>query len=92
MLTSKGRDLFYHIWEREGSSHYYEIDFLTSQKTKLIPMEVKSSATGKHESISKFCEKYSEYVDQAYLVSQKDVKDDGKMKCIPVYMLPFVFE
>ena len=30
MITSTGRELYYHTWEKKGSTHYYEIDFLIS--------------------------------------------------------------
>ena len=38
-------------------SHYYEVDFLLSSKTKIVPLEVKSSGLGKHESITVFQKK-----------------------------------
>ena len=27
MITATGRQLFYHTWEKKGSTHYYEVDF-----------------------------------------------------------------
>ena len=32
MIAASGRELFYHTWEKNGSTHYYEVDFLISQK------------------------------------------------------------
>ena len=46
-----GRKLYYYTWKKEGSTHYYEVDFLIPDKSKIIVFEVKSSVTGKHESI-----------------------------------------
>ena len=30
MIAASGRELYYHTWEKNGSTHYYEVDFLTS--------------------------------------------------------------
>ena len=92
MITSTNRASYYHTWEKKNSTHYYEVDFLLRDKTKLVPLEVKSSATKKHESIDAFCEKYSKQVSQAILLSQKDVRKDNNLKFLPIYMLPFILE
>ena len=92
MITATGRSAYYHTWEKENSTHYYEVDFLLQDKDKLLPLEVKSSATKKHESIDVFCKKYSQYVSQAILLSQKDVGKDNDLNLKPIYMLPFIME
>ena len=92
MITATGRSAYYHTWEKENSTHYYEVDFLLQDKAKLLPLEVKSSATKKHESIDVFCKKYSQYVSQAILLSQKDVGKDNDLNLKPIYMLPFIME
>lgn len=91
MLTAKNRELYYHTWRKENSTHSYEIDFLITRKDKVIPIEVKSSSVKKHESIDEFVRKYSKYVGERYLVSQKDVSSDGMLKLRPIYMVPFLF-
>ena len=92
MITATGRSAYYHTWEKENSTHYYEVDFLLQDKAKLLPLEVKSTATKKHESIDAFCKKYSQYVSQAILLSQKDVGKDNNLNLKPIYMLPFIME
>ncbi len=92
MITSTNRASYYHTWEKKNSTHYYEVDFLLQDKTKIVPLEVKSSATKKHESIDAFCKKYSKQVSQAILLSQKDVRKDNNLKFVPIYMLPFILE
>ncbi|MCR5686339.1 MAG: AAA family ATPase [Lachnospiraceae bacterium] len=92
MITAAGRSAYYHTWQKENSTHYYEVDFLLQDKAKLLPLEVKSSATKKHESVDAFCKKYSQYVSQAILLSQKDVGKDNGLKLKPIYMLPFIME
>ena len=89
-IAATDRDLYYHTWEKEGSTHYYEVDFLLSSGTKVKALEVKSSGTGKHESINKFREKYSKVIGDTYIVSQKDVSRDGNLKYKPVYMIDFL--
>lgn len=92
VIAGSDRALYYHTWEKENSSHYYEVDFLLSSKTKIVPIEVKSSGIGKHESITEFQKKYSKQVINQVLLSQKDVGNDEMLKLYPVYMLPFILE
>ena len=54
MIAASGRELYYHTWNKKGSSHYYEVDFLVSDGSKIKVFEVKSSGIGKHESINEF--------------------------------------
>ena len=90
MLSAAGRDLYYHTWEKENSTHYYEIDFLFSEGTKISAVEVKSSGTGKHESITEFKRRFSGSVKTCYLLSQKDTGADGDLKMKPLYLAPFL--
>ena len=92
LISSADRKLYYHTWEKENSSHYYEVDFLLSSKIKIVPLEVKSSGLGKHESITVFQKKYSKHVADQILLSQKDIGNAGMLKLYPVYMLPFILE
>lgn len=92
VIVASDRALYYHTWEKENSSHYYEVDFLLSSKTKIVTIEVKSSGIGKHESISEFQKKYSKQVSNQFLLSQKDVGNLEMLKLYPVYMLPFILE
>ena len=92
MIAAAGRELFYHTWEKEGSTHYYEVDFLISDKSKIAAFEVKSSGTGKHESIDEFAKKYSSNVDHRYLLSQKDVEAEGTLLKKPFYLTPFLVQ
>ena len=85
-------DLYYHTWEKENSSHYYEVDFLLASKTKIVSIEVKSSGIGKHESITEFQKKYSKHVSKEILLSQKDIGNCEMLKLYPIYMLPFIIE
>ena len=92
MIASTGRELYYHVWDKPDSTHYYEVDFLLQDGAKISPFEVKSSVRKNHESIDMFCKKYSKHVKESYLFSQKDVSKDGALKLEPIYLLPFVIE
>ena len=90
MITASGRELFYHTWEKDGSTHYYEVDFLTSEGSKVNAFEIKSSGSGKHESIKMFSEKFSQNVDKVYLISQKDAGREENLLFKPFYIMPFL--
>ena len=92
IIAGSDIDLYYHTWEKENSSHYYEVDFLLASKTKIVPIEVKSSGIGKHESITEFQKKYSKHVSKEILLSQKDIGNSEMLKLYPIYMLPFIIE
>ncbi len=90
IISASGRELYYHTWERPGSTHYYEVDFLVSSGAKINALEVKSSGVGKHESLKKFAQKYSDSTKDTIILSQKDVKKEGSIKFFPIYMAPFL--
>ena len=92
IISSFEFDLYYHTWQKENSSHSYEIDFLIPHGEKIIPFEIKSSAIHNHNSLDTFKNKYSKYVSKQYLLSQKDVNRIGELYFKPLYMLPFILE
>lgn len=92
MIAASDRELYYHTWEKNDSTHYYEIDFLLSRGTKAIPIEVKSSGTGKHESLTAFCKKYAANAAEPYLLSQKDLAKNDGIRNLPFYLTPFLGE
>ena len=92
MIAASGRELYYHTWEKSGSTHYYEVDFLISDGSKIDAFEIKSSGSGKHESISEFCRKFSQNISKAYLISQKDVGNEENLLLKPFYLVPFLAE
>ncbi|MGN0244580.1 MAG: ATP-binding protein [Lachnospiraceae bacterium] len=92
IIKSYNRELYYHTWKKKDSTHYFEVDFLLTSRNKIIPIEVKSSSVRNHESIDEFAVKYSKYVGERYLVSQKDVGTNGMLKLKPIYMVPNIVE
>ena len=92
MITAKDHELYYHTFEKEGSSHYYEVDFLVSNKDKIDAFEVKSSGLGKHDSIKEFYKRYSKNIHNIYLLYSKDVSNEENLFLKPIYLLPFIIE
>jgi predicted AAA+ superfamily ATPase len=90
MIASSGRELYYHTWGKKNSTHYYEIDFLFSMGSKVCPVEVKSSGTGKHESITDFAQKYSKHIKDCFIISQKDLDKKDGIVFLPMYLTPFL--
>lgn len=90
MLRATGKGLYYHTIRKADGKGYYEVDFLIADGSKVSPIEVKSSGYTTHTSLDRFVEKYSSRVQNKYLVYTKDLKKDGNVLCIPIYMVPFM--
>ena len=86
-LTASGYKLYYHTWPTSSGKHSYEIDFLLSKNSKLIPIEVKSSAYKTHASLDAFCEKFSSRLaNDRYLIYTKDYAKEGNVTYLPAYL------
>ena len=90
MLRTSGKDLYYHTIPKHDGKGYYEIDFLQADGSKISPIEVKSSGYKSHASLDQFSEKYSSRTGHKYLVYTKDLKKDGNVLCLPIYMVPLL--
>lgn len=90
LLLSSGHSLHYYTFKREnpdtGAIRQYEIDFLINTKSKISPIEVKSSGYTAHRSIDEFQDKYSERILNRYIIFTKDLKKIQDILCLPVYM------
>ena len=89
-LYANGNKLFYYTFPKSNSTHNYEIDFLIAKRNKVCPIEVKSSGYKTHASIDAFSEKFSGKVGQKYLIYTKDLRKDGDLLCLPIYMSLFL--
>jgi len=92
IIRANGREVCYHTWTPEGSRHAYEVDFLLTDRTKLIPVEVKSSDVNSHKSMDAFCEKYSSVISRRWLFSQKDMGHQGMLELKPIYLAPILLK
>lgn len=89
MLTAKGDKLFYHTWAQD-EKHNYEIDFILSRGKKICPIEVKSSGYRTHTSLDAFCEKFSERIQDRYLIYTKDLGHNEQVQHIPTCFTLFI--
>lgn len=89
-LAANGRQLYYHTFPNERKTNLYEIDFLVPRKNKICPVEVKSSGYKRHTSLDVFSNRYSQHVDEKYLIYTKDLQREQDVLCLPVYMAQFL--
>lgn len=90
MLRASNKQLFYHTMPTEDKKNYYEIDFLISEQSKISPIEVKSSGYKVHSSLDAFSLKYSDRIQNRYIVYTKDLKKEGNIIYLPIYMTMFL--
>ncbi|MDR2424609.1 MAG: AAA family ATPase, partial [Prevotellaceae bacterium] len=86
MFRAAGNELYYYTFPKENSNHSYEIDFLLSRENKICPVEVKSSGYKTHASLDAFSRKFSSRVLRQYLLYTKDLRKEGNVLYLPVYM------
>ena len=90
MLKAAGHELYYYTFPTESGKHNYEVDFLIAGGDKVSPVEVKSSGYKAHTSLDAFCMKFSSRIRNKYLVYTKDLRKDGDVLYLPVYMTMFL--
>lgn len=90
MLTAIGDKLFYYTWPTDSGKHNYEIDFILSRGSKICPVEVKSSGYVAHASLDAFMKKFSSRIAYDYLIYTKDLRKDGSILLVPVFMTMFL--
>ncbi|MBO7476889.1 MAG: ATP-binding protein [Salinivirgaceae bacterium] len=89
MLRAEGNELYYYTFP-DGNNHNYEVDFLLSRGSKIVPIEVKSSGYKSHKSLDEFCKKFSSRIGERILLYTKDYQKDGETTCLPSYFAPFI--
>ena len=90
-LKSKGYELFYYSKnDNDIVENNMEIDFLIVQDKKVNPIEVKSGDYKKHTSIDRFKNKFKKNVGTRYVLHTKDLKVEGDIIYLPLYMAMFL--
>ena len=90
-LRCKGYDLFYYSnIDKQNFKNNTKVDFLIIQNNKINPIEVKSGNYNKHTSIDRFKEKYKKQVGTRYVIHTKDLKVEGDIIYLPLYMTQFL--
>lgn len=90
MLKASGHELYYYTFPTGSGKHNYEVDFLIADGDKVSPVEVKSSGYKAHTSLDAFCGKFSSRIRNKYLIYTKDMRKDGDVLYLPVYMTMFL--
>ena len=85
-LRSNGHRLFFHAFYKDEGKNRYEVDFLVRHGKKIDPVEVKSSGYSSHSSLDYLMERHSRTLGQPYILYSKDLKKDGNIMFIPLYM------
>ena len=87
ILRCNNHKLFFHsFYDREQNNNKYEVDFLIRDRKKICPIEVKSSIASKHASLDRYMKKYSKTLGQAYVLCTGDLRKEGNILYLPIYM------
>lgn len=90
LLATSGHSLYYYTFKESDSQsenrRRYEIDFLINHRDKICPIEVKSSGYKSHKSLDEFQKKYSSRVERSILLYTKDLRKEGNILYLPIYM------
>lgn len=91
ILKTNGHKLyFYSRHDNKNSANNMEIDFLITEGKKISPIEVKSNNYQSHSSLDKFRKKFSDKIDNSYIIYSKDVMVKNGIIHIPFYMAIFL--
>ena len=87
ILRSNGHRLFFHSFYKDKDKKIrYEVDFLVRNGKRIDPIEVKSSGYSSHSSLDYLMDVYSKTLGQAYILYSKDLKKEGNILFLPLYM------
>ena len=89
-LVCRGYDLWFTEFEKKGSKRKYEVDFILPSRAGMLPMEVKSGKSAMHSSLDKLIERYGNCIGEAFVIHSKDLRVDGNIVYVPIYMMPFI--
>ena len=91
-LSCKGNRLCYYL-KRDGKSAktVMEIDFLALQKSKITPIEVKSSLDYSHRSLTKFKTTFQKLVNPGIVFYDGDVEQKEGVYYYPLFLLDWIF-
>ncbi len=90
-LTAHGHTLAFSKRRSESNTYGLEVDFILADGKHLIPVEVKSGdKSSSHKSLDVFMETYGRKIERAYVIHPKNLRADGKVVYIPIYMTMFL--
>jgi len=89
-LVSAGHGLVFSKFSVEGSTNMQEVDFVVADGRKIAPVDSKAGDSGRHISLDRFMDKFSSRVGVGYVVHSKDLRVDGDIVYVPLYMAMFL--
>lgn len=89
-LVMTGHELEFAKFKVKDSEKPYEVDFIIADGGETVPVECKSATSSKHTSLDLFMGIHEDSVKGAYVIHGKDLRVDGNVTCIPIYMTMFL--
>ena len=89
-LVMTGHGLTYAKFKHDESPQLQEVDFVISDGNKVIPLESKSGYSANHKSLDRFIDKFGDRIEKAYVIHSKDIRVDGNVIYLPIYMTMFL--
>lgn len=91
ILRANGHKLFFFAFYKKKDDgtkdrNRSEVDFLIKDGSKISAIEVKTGNSKKHASLDSLMNTYSKYLGQCYVLHMGDIKKDGKLLYLPIYM------
>lgn len=91
ILRANGYKLFFHSFYKKGedgtrSKNRSEVDFLIKDGKKISAIEVKTGKSTGHSSLDYLMDVYSKQLGQCYVLHTKDLRKEGKLLYLPIYM------
>ncbi|MBR2254676.1 MAG: DUF4143 domain-containing protein, partial [Candidatus Methanomethylophilaceae archaeon] len=91
MLRANGHRLFFHAFYKEmdggkQDKNRSEVDFLIKVGNRLSAIEVKTGKSTSHASLDYVRDVYSKHLGQCYVLHAKDLRKDGDLLYLPMYM------
>lgn len=85
-LHAHGYSLYYYNSKKKG-----ELDFVVEQAGRVLPIEVKSGKDyEKHSALDNVMAVPEYGIQEAYVLTNDNVKTDGKLTYLPIYMVMFL--
>ena len=79
----------FEVTPRYWSDNKYEVDFIIQNENEIIPVEVKAEKNIKSKSLQKFKENYSDEIKLRVRFSLENLKLDGDLLNIPLFMADY---
>ncbi len=81
---------FAEFYDKADDKHIHEVDFILPRGGKIVAIEVKSGVSSRHRSLDLFIERYRKRIDSVFVIHSGDLKVDGDVVYIPIYMSMFL--